>query len=119
MPGGLTQRGWCMVLSLTVDDLAPMYDTFEGDLQSAVLYYVLLLDALGVHGARPDWLISAILRGHGPVPIDSGALNAQFAVHGYLSFACHVVRLYLDGLDAPSQDRLHELKVVKASSSTT
>ena len=112
MPGGLTQRGWCMVLSLTVDDLAPMYDTFEGDLQSAVLYYVLLLDALGVHGARPDWLISAILRGHGPVPIDSGALKAQFAVHGYLSFACHVVRLYLDGLDAPSQDRLHELKVV-------
>ena len=101
-----------MVLSLTVDDLALMYDTYAGDLQSAVLDYVLLLDALGLHGVRPTRLISAILRGHGPVPIDSGALKAQFAVHGYLSFASHVVRLYLDGSDAPTLDNLQEIKLV-------
>jgi hypothetical protein len=109
---GLTLRGWSMVLSLTVDDLAPLYDTYAGDLQSAVLDYVLLLDALGLQGARPTWLIRAILRGNGPMPIVNGALKAQFAVHGYLSFAGHVVRLYLDGSDAPSVDNLQELKLV-------
>lgn len=109
---GSTQRGWSMVLSLTVADLDPIYDTYTGDLQSAVRDYVLLLDALGLHGARPTWLISAILRGNGPVPIVNGELKAQFAVHGYLSFASHVVRLYLDGSDAPSQDCLQELKLV-------
>jgi PcfJ-like protein len=109
---GLTQRGWNMVLSMTASDLAPIYEIYEGVLLSAVLDYVLLLDSIGFHVSRPHWFIRAIWSGNGGVPNGNGGFRRDFAEQGYLACASHVVRLYFEGKDAPSEDQTQELKLV-------
>lgn len=109
---GLTQRGWNMVLSLVASDLAPLYEAYDGDLQLAVLDYVLLLDAMGFHRGQPSWLVSAILRANGRLPNRNGGLRREFAEKGYLAHASHVVRLYFEGQDTPSENHEQELKLV-------
>jgi hypothetical protein len=73
---------------------------------------VLLLDALGFHSARPQWLVSAILSGNGGGPNGNGRLRRDFCEQGYLAHARHVVRLYFVGKDAPSENQIQELKLV-------
>lgn len=109
---GLTQRGWNMVLSLTASDLAPLYEIYAGVLQSALLDYLLLLDALGFHGQRPKWLVSAILSGCGGIPNANAGLRREFAEQNYLAYASHVVRLHVEGKEAPSECQLQELTLV-------
>lgn len=109
---GLTQRGWNMVLSLTASDFRPIYAIYEGVLLNAVLDYVLFLDALGFHCARPQWLVSAIWTGYGRAPNLNGGYLGDFAGQGCLVHASHVVRLYFEGKDGPSEDQPNELKLV-------
>jgi len=109
---GLTQRGWNMVLSLTASDIAPIYDVYEGVLLSAVLDYVLILDAMGFHPARPQWLVRAILSGNGGVPNCNGGQRRNFSEQGYLVYASHVVRLYFEEKDAPKEEQAQDLKLV-------
>jgi hypothetical protein len=109
---GMTQRGWNMVLSLKASDLAPIYDSYVGPLQSALLDYVLLLDTLGFHNQQPQWLVSAILSRCGGVPNGNGGLRREFLEQGFLSCARHVVRLYFEGKEAPSENQLHDLNLV-------